>query len=97
MLDWFYLLIAGIAAVIVVFIVRAVRLTKASIAEAAPFVPFSQPEAVRRVVDRIRTLDVRCPQCGHPTVTILGTRNRYRCDDDGCGFEFEGPEHIAMD
>jgi hypothetical protein len=97
MVEVIYLLIGGIAVVIIAFIVRAVRLTNATIAEAAHSVPLSQPEALRRVVERLDKLDVRCPRCRHATRMLLGTTNRYACEDDGCEFEFEGPAHIALD
>ena len=95
--DPFYLLIAALLVTIVAFMVRAVRLTKASIARAGRDIPLSQPDVVRRVVDQLRSVDVRCPRCGQPTFAMLGTRNRYKCENDMCRFEFEGPEHFPTD
>jgi ribosomal protein S27AE len=93
--DWINLSIAGLAVVIAVVIVRAVRQTRATIEGARPFVPLSQPDAVERAVDRLRRIDVRCPQCGGQTVLMLGTRNRYRCEQ--CAVELDGPDHLATD
>ena len=95
MFDWIILQIAGLAVVIAVVIVRAVRLTKATIERARPSVPLSQPDAVERAVDRLRRIDVRCPRCGEQTVAMLGTRNRYRCEQ--CPVEIDGPDHLATD
>ena len=95
--DLFYLLIAALLLTIVAFIVRAVRLTKASIARAGRDLPLSRPNVVRRVVDQLRSVDVRCRRCGQPTFVMLGTRNRYKCENDMCRFEFEGPEHLPTD
>lgn len=91
--DWFNLLVAGLAVVIAVVIVRAVRLTKATIEGARPSVALSQPDAVDRAVERLRRIDVRCPRCGEQTVAMLGTRNRYRCEQ--CGAELDGPDHLS--
>jgi ribosomal protein S27AE len=76
-------------------IARAVRLTKATIERARPSVALSQPDQVERAVDRLRRIDVRCPRCGEQTVAMLGTRNRYRCEQ--CAVELDGPEHLAID
>lgn len=95
MFDWIALLIAGLVIAIAVVIVRAVRLTNATIEQSRPIVPLSQPDAVERVVDRLRRIDVRCPECGDETVGMLGTRNRYRCEQ--CGAELDGPDHIGTD
>ena len=95
MFDSINLLTAGLVVVIAVVIVRAVRQTRATIEGARPFVPLSQPDAVERVVDRLRRIDVRCPRCGEQTVAMLGTRNRYRCEQ--CPVELDGPDHLATD
>ncbi|HEY5617667.1 MAG TPA: hypothetical protein VIK60_06960 [Vicinamibacterales bacterium] len=95
--DLFYLLIAALLVTIVALMVRAMRLTKASIARASRDIPLSRPDVVRRVVDHMRSVDVRCPRCGQPTFAMLGTRNRYKCENDMCRFELEGPEHFPTD
>ena len=97
MFDLFYLLMAGLVVTIVAFIVRAVRLTGASIERAGREIPLSQPGVARRVVDEMRSRDVRCRRCGQPTFAMLSTRNRYKCENDMCAFEFEGPGHFPTD
>jgi hypothetical protein len=31
------------------------------------------------------------------TSAILGSGNRYRCDDDACRQELDGPDHLSTD
>jgi hypothetical protein len=97
MFDLFYLAIAVLVVTIVVVILRAVRITKASIERAGREMPLSRPDVAREVADRIRRADVRCPRCGQQTFAMLGTGNRHKCDDEMCGFEFEGPDHFPKD
>jgi hypothetical protein len=92
--DLFNLAIAALVVTIIAFIVRAVRSTKASLDRAGRDLPLSRPEVARSVVDRLRGLDVKCLRCGQPTVAMLGTGRRYRCENDACRFEFEGPDHF---
>jgi tRNA(Ile2) C34 agmatinyltransferase TiaS len=94
MLDLFNLSILALIVTIVVFIVRAIRLTNASIEKAGRDIPLSRPDVVRRVAEEIRSRDVRCPRCGQTTYAMLGTANRYRCEDEICYLEFEGPAHF---
>jgi hypothetical protein len=91
--DLFGLALAALIVTIIAVIVRAVRLTCASIAAASRDIPLSQPDVAMRLVNQIRSLDVRCPRCGQPACTALGTGNRYLCENEMCRQEFEGPAH----
>jgi len=93
----FYSTIAVLLAAIVWMAVRAVRMTNASIAQAGRDVNLSRDETAERVIERIRSLDVRCPRCGQLMFAMLGSGSRYKCENDNCRFEVEGPPHIPTD
>ena len=97
MLDLFYVAILALIVTIVAFIVRAVRLTNASISRAGREMPLSRPDVARRLAEQIRSRDVRCTRCGQPAVAMLGTENRYKCENEMCSLEFEGPAHFPAD
>jgi hypothetical protein len=97
MFDLFNLALLALIVTVVWFIARAVRLTNRSIARAGRDIPLSRPDVAERVAEQIRSRDVPCARCGQPTFAMLGTRTRYKCENDRCGLEFEGPAHIPTD
>lgn len=97
MIDLFWVSLVLLVVTIVVFIVRAVRRTNETIARASRSIPLERPEMARQAIERMRSLDVRCPRCGQPTSAILGSGSRYRCDDDACRHEIDGPDHFSTD
>jgi hypothetical protein len=97
MFDLFSLSILVLIVTIVAFIVRAVRVTNASIARAGQDAPLSRPDVARRVAGQMRARDVRCTRCGQPTFAMLGTGNRYKCENEMCSLEFDGPGHFPAD
>ena len=82
---------------IVVMIVRAVRVTNATIAKSGLDGSGSSHGAARRVIDRIRSRDFRCPRCGGQAFSVLGQDGRWMCASDPCRFEFPGPAHVPAD
>jgi ribosomal protein S27AE len=91
-IDLFYVAIGLLVVVIAGFIVRAVRLTNASLTMAARHVNLTNPDVATSVLAQIRGPELRCSRCGGPAFALLGTENRYKCED--CHSTFEGPPHI---
>jgi hypothetical protein len=90
--DLVYVAIGLLVVMIAAFIVRAVRLTNASLAMAARQVDITNPDVANSVVGQIRGTELLCARCGGPTFALLGTENRYKCED--CDSTFTGPPHI---
>ena len=96
MFDWFTLIIIAFAAVIVIFIIKAVRQTKAEIDQKLKGVdPAKRDEVTMKLVEKIRSQDVRCTRCGRQTHNVWGTTNKYKCDS--CNHEFEGPPNVLSE
>ena len=89
MLDWFNLLLLFLILVIVGFIVIAIRKTMMKMP-----LPGESGDEARKLAERIRQRDVRCPRCKQQSSALLGTETQYKCDS--CNFVFEGPEHIPL-
>jgi transposase-like protein len=89
------LAIAVLILVIAVFIARSVRTVLFDIDKQLKGVPRSQrEEAMRSMIERLQSLDVRCPRCGETTFLVLGTRDGYKCER--CAHQFTGPPHPTL-
>jgi transposase-like protein len=88
-----YGLIAAMVLVIGAFVFSAIRQTRAELDRK---IGGGDAEDRRRKAEamlaHVRNLAVDCEQCGQPADMVVGTGNRYRCDN--CGREFTAEPHF---
>jgi len=87
MFDLFNLLLLSMVLLVVGFIVFAIRKTLSEISK-----PGLSGDEARKLAQRIRQRDIRCPGCNRQSSALLGTDTKYKCDT--CNYEFDGPNHM---
>jgi hypothetical protein len=94
-MDAFTLSLAAIVGAAALLIVRAVRQTRAQIDRHLQGTdPRRRQDIARDLAARIREQAerVKCVHCGGPSIMLLGTVTRYRCE--ACESIFDGPPHM---